>query len=257
MRIDVLFRPDDLQRFQVAGRSAVVIDILRATTTMVTALYHGAKRIVPVALVNEAFQIKQDLSMAEPVLVGGERKGFPVEGFDLGNSPLEYTPEKVKGKTIILTTTNGTRALRLTAGKAPREVLVASLLNLSAVARHLILDGQDPFLVCAGEEGEMALEDVVGAGYLIREILRLAKEGLLRDEIVLNDPAVASLKLSEVYATPKEAFLASRHGKELVYKGFTADLDFCSRLNLAADLLVELRGLFLYAGKKSKPGAGA
>ena len=172
MKIDAILSPAELPA--LAGRdlrdtACVVFDVLRATSTFVTALHHGAKAVIPVAEISEALALRQK----QPgVLLGGERDGVKIRAgqtgggdFDLGNSPREYTPEMVRGKTIVSTTTNGTRALRACAGA--KTVLAASFLNLTVTARFLRqLQPVELLLVCAGTRENMADEDVLAAGAL-------------------------------------------------------------------------------------------
>jgi 2-phosphosulfolactate phosphatase len=172
MKIEVVLTPAELPA--LAGRNlrnttCVVFDVLRATSAFVTALRNGAKAVVPVSEIAEALALRQK---QPDVLLGGERGGVTIRAaqtggidFDLGNSPREYTPEKVRGKTIISTTTNGTRALRACAGA--KTVLAASFLNLAATAKFIKkLPPAQVLLVCAGTHEDTALEDVLAAGML-------------------------------------------------------------------------------------------
>lgn len=175
----------------------VVFDVLRATSTFVTALHHGAKAIIPVSEIAEAVAIRK----SQPgVLLGGERDGIRIsaEGidFDLGNSPREYTPEKIRGKTIVSTTTNGTRALRACVGA--KTILAASFLNLTATAEFLRQKNfTDILLVCAGTRENKADEDVLAAGALI--------ELLIRDETIISDSA----KIARIFYAESKSNLAA------------------------------------------------
>lgn len=149
-----------------AGGIAIVIDVLRASTTIATALTHGAARVVPVAAIDDARRMAAEL---QPVaLLGGERGGVRLPGFDLGNSPLEYSAARVTGRTVVITTTNGTAALA--ASRGAREILVGAIVNRTAVAeaiRRLARDGDDVHLVCAGTDGLVSAEDVLAAGAIL------------------------------------------------------------------------------------------
>ena len=170
--LEVFFTPAEfatLPQRDLSGTVCVVFDVLRATSTIVTALANGAAAIIPVAEIPEALALKR----ARPeLLLGGEREGVRIRAdltggveFDLGNSPREFTPEKVQGRTIVLTTTNGSRALRACAGA--KEVLAGSFLNLKATAEHLrALPPANLLLVCSGTFDQAAFEDVLGAGAL-------------------------------------------------------------------------------------------
>lgn len=175
-RIEVIFSPAEfpaLAQRDLRRSACVVIDILRASTTMVTALGNGAEAIIPVVEISEALALRQQ---HPEVLLAGERKGVRIRGdltggtdFDLGNSPREYTPARVRGKTIVMTTTNGTRALRACAGAA--NTLVGSFLNLRATC-HWLLDHrpEELILVCSGTYEEPALEDVLAAGAICERL---------------------------------------------------------------------------------------
>lgn len=141
-----LFEPEEFR-----GGVAVILDILRASTTIVHALAHGAARVIPTGEIAEARRVAGGLPVGS-VLLGGEREGLQIEGFDLDNSPFAYTPELVKGRTIVFTTTNGTRAL-LRSDRADR-VLIGSFVNLQAVVDDLAQEDRPVHLVCAGDKGE-------------------------------------------------------------------------------------------------------
>ncbi len=175
--LEVILSPAELPALakrDLRNVTCVVFDVLRATSTFVTALHHGAKAIVPVAEIAEALALHRK---QPDVLLGGERDGVKIRAaqaggidFDLGNSPREYTPEKVRGRTIVSTTTNGTRALRACAGA--QTVLAASFLNLSATAKFIRqLRPAKILLVCAGTRENIATEDVLAAGALAEMLL--------------------------------------------------------------------------------------
>jgi 2-phosphosulfolactate phosphatase len=177
MKLKVILSPAELPAFakrDLREATCVVFDVLRATSTFVTALHHGAKAIVPVSEIAEAVALRRK---QPDVLLGGERDGVRIRAaqtggidFDLGNSPREYTPNKVRGKTIVSTTTNGTRALRACAGA--QTVLAASFLNLTATARAVErLQSSSLVLVCAGTRENIATEDVLAAGALSELLL--------------------------------------------------------------------------------------
>jgi len=172
MKIDTILSPAELpalERRDLSGAVCVVFDILRATSSMVAALHHGAQAVIPVSEIPEAVARRQQ---HPEVLLAGEREGLRIRGaqsggvdFDFGNSPREFAPEKVRGKTIVSTTTNGTRALR--AGAGAKLVLAASFLNLAATARFLNqAPAEELLLICAGTGEGVALEDVLAAGAL-------------------------------------------------------------------------------------------
>ncbi len=173
MKIETILTPAELpvlaQR-NLRATACVVFDVLRATSTFVTALHHGAQAIIPVSEISEALEIQRSEvrgQRSEAILLGGERNGIRISAdgidFELGNSPRDYTPERVRGKTIVSTTTNGTRALRACA--RAKTVLAASFLNLTATAEFLRGENEI-LLVCAGTGDGIADEDVLAAGAL-------------------------------------------------------------------------------------------
>lgn len=161
--INVHLLPDLVESQQLAGRTVVVIDVLRATTTIAHALSAGAGEITPCLSVTEARRLAQE--QGDDVLLGGERDGLKIDGFDLGNSPLEYTAEKVAGRKIIFTTTNGTRAMNHARGAA--RVLLGSFVNLSAVCDALPSHVE---LLCAGTHGKVSRDDALVAGAMVAKL---------------------------------------------------------------------------------------
>jgi 2-phosphosulfolactate phosphatase len=192
--------------------ACVVIDVIRATSTIVTALARGATGVQPVASVAEAEVLKEQNRGA---LLAGERGGKPLPGFDLGNSPHEMTSGRVKGRRIILTTTNGTQALAACQGA--RAIVTASLLNLGAVAARLREMGPPWLILCAGYEGQFGLDDAIVAGALA---------GALD-----QDHAMVSLYHS-VRNDLAAALLGSCAGQELRKIGMENDVPFCAQINL-------------------------
>jgi 2-phosphosulfolactate phosphatase len=155
--------PRDVAEDDLAGSAVIVIDLLRATSTICQAIASGASEVIPCLEIDEALAAAEAAGRSSVVL-GGERKGGKIPGFDLGNSPVEYTPDAVRGKTVIITTTNGTRALHH-ARKAKR-VLVGSFLNLSAVVASIESEARVDIL-CAGTDGHKTREDVLAAGAIM------------------------------------------------------------------------------------------
>lgn len=161
--VDVCLSPDLMHLYDLGSKSIVVVDILRATSCMTTAFAFGVKSITPFAGLEECRAMK-----AKGFFTAGERNGEKVEGFDLGNSPFEYMDNKLKGKDIAFTTTNGTQAIEKS--KGAKEIIIGSFLNLSSVAQHLIQNENDILIVCAGWKGRVNLEDTLFAGALIEKL---------------------------------------------------------------------------------------
>ncbi len=220
-----LVRPEKL-----AGGVAVVVDVLRATTTMIHALAVGCCAVRPCAEVEEARRLAGSLPAGKAIL-GGERDGKPLPGFDLGNSPQEYTSAVCRGRTLVLTTTNGTRAL-LHAASAQR-VLVAAFVNFSAVCEQLHAEPRPIHIVCAGHAGGVALEDTLLAGALV---------DCLHDRIArMNDGARLAWDCFEHHGKVLEGALAvGEGGVGLSALGYDDDIRAAARVDVFA-LVPELR----------------
>jgi 2-phosphosulfolactate phosphatase len=222
MRVDVFFSPAVVDEPSVEGRTAVIIDVIRATSCVVEALANGARGIFPTELPEEAVKLASSLGR-EDTLLCGERRGLKIEGFDLGNSPREFVPERVKGKQLVMTTSNGTRAFL--AAEDAQQVLAASFLNLSAVVEALA-GVEDLVMVCAGKENRFSLDDALCAGILLKKLREQSER-----EMILNDAARVVLELAGTYE-PTEAFLRStRAGESLAEIGMEGDLAFCATLD--------------------------
>ena len=210
MRVDVAFTPDE------AGEAptGIVIDVIRATSTICQALASGYERVFCTAEVEEAKALRE--ALGEGVL-GGERKAVRIPGFDLGNSPREYV--EPAGATLILSTTNGTRAV-VAAGERCERVVVASLLNLAAVVEAARDAGKDAVVVCAGVQGTLALDDAYVAGRIV-ELLGWAR----------TDAAEAAVRLAATWSGAEEAFRASKSGRNLMENApeLEEDIPFCAR----------------------------
>jgi len=209
----------------LSNRVIVVIDILRATSVIVQAMSQGAKEIIPVKTVEEAFQLAKTLPPST-TLLGGERDSRKIEGFDLGNSPREYQAETVKGKRLILTTTNGTRAFH--AVSSGKEVLVGSFFNISAVAGRCFEMDRDLLIYPSGDEGDFSLEDTVCGGMLIDRIMKKSNQSFR-----LTDASLSAHILYQRFETSLiESFYLSHHGKDLVDRGFEEDLPHCAQVDM-------------------------
>jgi 2-phosphosulfolactate phosphatase len=224
MNIHIQLLPLPIPPGLLSSRVVVVIDILRATSVMVQAMSHGAGEIIPVETVEKAFQLAKTFA-PNTMLLGGERESKKIEGFDLGNSPREYQGEKVRGKRLILTTTNGTKAFHaVTSGK---KVLVGSFFNISAVVERCFELNQDLFIYPSGDEGNFSLEDTVCGGMLIDRII---KKG--RGSFTLTDASrSAHILFQRFEANIVESFYLSQHGRDLVDQGFEEDLPYCAQVD--------------------------
>lgn len=228
MRVDVVFGPPQLAPALIAGRVVAIIDVLRASTTIAVALANGAKNVIPFESSDDVVSRSKDFERSAAKLAG-ERKMLAIPGFDLGNSPVQFTREEIEGKTVLFTTTNGTGALVAAQSSGPRDVLVAAYVNFSAVLamlRAAARGGTDVTLLCAGREREFSLEDAACAGRYARHISkRLAN-------VELNDAARAAMLVDGKYRDNLRALFAdSAHGVALAEAGFGADLELCARID--------------------------
>ncbi|MDE2320665.1 MAG: 2-phosphosulfolactate phosphatase [candidate division NC10 bacterium] len=224
MIIDVAFsRLDPTCRF-ASGRAVAVIDVIRATTTITMALHHGCAGVIPVRTLSEAGAVAKRLGGG--VLLAGEREADRAVGFELGNSPAEYGRDRVKGKVVVLTTTNGTRAFQVVPGA--QAIIACSFLNVSAAARRLTDTGLDILIVCAGQHGRFCLEDAVGSGMLIDRVLSISERAC-----ELSDSARAVHQLFATYRNDLLGMLrVCEWGRDIIQKGFGADLEICAQTDL-------------------------
>jgi len=218
MKVDVFAVYTEISERDLRDRTVVVIDLLRATTTMATAMTNGAKKIIPVADVEDAIALSRTLDKKEALLCG-ERNALPLPGFDLGNSPLEYTREAVEGKTVVITTTNGAYALN--AVKNADRVYLGALANRSALVRKLVELGTDVCIVCAGTKERFSADDVYTAGAVINGLRALGAN------IEANDLGVVAELLYVSDYGNLNAIRSTHHYNVLMGIGLEADLQFC------------------------------
>ena len=226
MRIDVLFGVQQLTPQDVQGRVVAVIDVLRASTTIAAALMNGARTIIPMESPDDVVTRSKQFERGE-ILLAGERRMKKMDGFDLGNSPLEHTREAVEGQTVLLTTTNGTKALLAVQGA--RDVVVASYVNLTAVSamlRGAVRGGADLTLVCAGQDRQFALEDAACAGRYVHSVSKRLSG------LDVNDAALAASLIDRKYGDNlMRLFNTAAHGRALAAAGFGADLIACAAVD--------------------------
>jgi len=221
MRVELHFTPHQIDELTLREKTVVTVDVLRASTTIITALSHGAKEIIPVATVESAVKIGGNL-FGDVTLRGGERNGRIIEGFNLGNSPLEYTEERVKGKSIVFSSTNG--SLAMSRARYAKELAVLGFVNMSTVVEFLRQQPRDFFVLCAGNNGMFSMEDSVCAGMLIHRLSDAKGTGL-----ELSDGARAALTLYKgVGRSLVKMIKSSDHGTFLESIGFGADLPVCA-----------------------------
>lgn len=222
---------------QFAGTTAVVIDVLRATTTITHALAAGAKDVIPCLDIENAQQ--SAATFGASAILGGERGGERIAGFDLGNSPEEYTSEKLRGKTLVFTTTNGTRAMQH--ARLARRLLLAAFVNLSALCRELG-DTERVAILCAGTDGQITREDTLLAGAIADELLH-APEGTryeLNDQAEIAADAWRALMRDIAAGVPLASHLRSSLGaRNLIELGLERDIDIAAQID-QFDIVPEL-----------------
>lgn len=221
MQVQVISSVNEASSARFHHKTAIIIDVLRATSTIVTAIAAGASCIIPAETVMEARALQRPGD-----LLGGERFCRKIAGFDVGNSPEEYTEQAVAGKRIILTTTNGTRAIH----KSMRadHVLTASLLNAEACARAAIELRRDVVILCAGSHDEFAIEDGLCAGLVLDRL-----QGLSHFAIEMDDFGCAMLALYRNRSTQvKETIMNGMTGKKLIKLGMRKDIEACSAIDI-------------------------
>ena len=211
---------------ELAGHTTVVVDVLRASTTIATALAAGAMAIVPCLEVAEARQLASERPGS---LLGGERGGQRIQGFDLGNSPADYSAERVGGKTIVFTTTNGTRAITRCTGA--HRVLIGSLVNRAAICEAV--NGEERVdVLCAGTNGEISLDDALAAGAIVQQLLLGSRDWQPNDVATLCLDAWRSEVRDEADSRQIVAALAkSRGGRKLIRLGMDDDLAWAAELD--------------------------
>lgn len=224
--LNVCLTPALLPLFSVEDYIVVVIDIFRATSSICYGIENGAEAIIPVSQVEECAAYREK---GLDYLLAAERDGSVVEGFDFGNSPFSYTKEKVAGKTIVLTTTNGTHALHLS--RSAKKIAIGSFLNLTALSSWLNTQNENVLLVCAGWKNNFNLEDTLFAGAVIEQ---------LKDKgFVLDDAAIAANDLFQVGKSDINEYLKkTSHGERLKKLGIEKDIEFCLQVDLTTAIPV-------------------
>jgi 2-phosphosulfolactate phosphatase len=219
MRIETHFTVPEVDVGTLAGATVVVIDVVRATTTIIEALANGAQGIYPTHSTEDAVRLASSLGR-EDTLLCGERRGRKVEGFDLGNSPGEFAAEVVGGMKLVMSTTNGTKALVV--GEEGLRVLPCAFTNLGAVAREVAGD-EHVVIVCAGHDDRFSLDDALCAGYLIQRIA-----AALEGELMLDDAARAASALASARKPTRRFLGLTTAGAALREIGLGQDLEICA-----------------------------
>lgn len=219
MKIEVCYTPQAYNMFHKDDAIVVVIDVFRATSAIVTAFYNGVNKMIPVSTVQEAKEYQANGFMA-----AAERDGEMIEGFELGNSPFGYMNNKVKGKTIAITTTNGTQAIE--ASRKASKIIIGSFLNLNVICDYLMTQKKDIILLCAGWKNKFNLEDTLFAGAIVEKLMTAS-------EFEIDcDSALASRHLYNLAKDDLYTFLeTSSHRNRLAKLDLERDIKYCLTLN--------------------------
>lgn len=219
MKVDIIFTADEVSQEKTEGKICVVIDVLRATSVMITALHNGAEKIFPF---KDIKTIQERCENLKNIIKCGERNALKIDGFDLGNSPLEFTKEKVFGKDIYMSTTNGTKAVENSL--SAEKIIICSFLNIKSVSEKLLEYKKDVVIVCAGTNGKFSLDDTLCAGLIIKEMQK-------HTEIQMNDVLLAAVRISESHENIKDILKGSTHYERLLSLGFEKDMEHIFSLN--------------------------
>lgn len=220
MKIDMIICGDYVTTEAVRNATVIVVDVLRATSVIITALSNGAKSVVPVTSVEEALSTKKKL---ESVVLGGERRAQKIEGFDLSNSPLEYKSEVIHDRNVVITTTNGTKAI--SKSSAANKVYIGALINAKAVSSKAVKNEKDIIIVNAGTNGVFSMDDFITGGAIIDEILS-------EQEYELTDIAKTALVIYRSHKDIKSYVKGAAHYQILVDLGLEEDIDYCLQKDL-------------------------
>ncbi|MET1057210.1 MAG: 2-phosphosulfolactate phosphatase [Pedobacter sp.] len=217
-KIEVCLTPALIDLYAIEDSIVVVIDILRATSSIVYGIDNGAEAIIPVA------QVEDCLTYADRgYLLAAERNGEVVKGYNFGNSPFSYTADKVAGKTVVLTTTNGTKALHL--ARKASQVVIGSFLNLQPLCDWLKTQDKDVLLLCAGWKDQFNLEDTLFAGAVVQQLRNLFT--------AFDDAGVAAEDLYEMAKSDLRAYVGkSAHGHRMMALNIEEDIKFCLQLDI-------------------------
>lgn len=221
-KIEVSFSPETYDVYKGQNQIVVVTDILRATSAICTALHNGAKEVIPVSTIEEARSYK-----SKGYLVGAERNGEKIEEFDFGNSPYSYMDESIRDKSIVLTTTNGTKAINL--AKSSYQVIVGAFTNFNATVDYLAAQNKDILVLCSGWKGRFNLEDTMYAGAIVKA---LAEKGMLDLQSEVDDSALSAMYLYNVAKDDPYKFLInSSHRRRLKNLNLKEDVRYCLSMN--------------------------
>lgn len=223
MKVDIIISADDIIESKIEGKVVVVIDMFRATSVIVTALNNGCKEVRPYLTIEETIESAKILNREDYVL-GGERKAVKIEGFDLSNSPLEYTRDIVKGKSVLMTTTNGTRTL--TKSTSAERILIAAMINAKAVAEKLLDINKDVVIINAGTNGNFSMDDYICSGYIINEMLKS------RSNLDITDIAKTANLIYESHPDIISYVKEATHYSVMKSLELDKDIEYCTKKSI-------------------------
>lgn len=221
MKIDLIISAAQINNEIIKDKTVVVIDVLRATSVIITAISNGCKEVIPVVTTEEAFAIKEKNAHC---LLAGERNAIKVPGFDLSNSPFDYTKEKVLNKTLVLSTTNGTKAIK--GCTSARNLLIGGIINGQAVSERVLELNNDLVLVNAGTYGSFSIDDFICSGYIIHLLKNKVKE------LILTDIAKTALYIYEQNSSIIEFVKNAAHYERMAALDLISDLHYCCSKNI-------------------------
>ncbi len=225
--IQVVFIPQLLQPQQLANGTTVVVDVLRATTTIIAAIANGARQVIPAGTIPAALELRN--TRQKTLVLGGERGGVIIPGFDHGNSPLEFTPEVIADRTLVLCTTNGTVAMEHC--RDCPKILIGAFVNLSAIATHLA-ESHHQQILCSGTNGVITSEDVLFAGALTEKLIAADPNATLNDQAQIALGWWRDATQTMENGTPLHLLLAQgAGGRNLMKLGYHQDIQFCARID--------------------------
>jgi len=223
MKIDVIISAEDIHDSKIKDKIVVVIDIFRATSVIITALNNGCKEVIPYLTIEETLESAKKLNREDYVL-GGERKAVKIKGFDLSNSPLEYTDELIRNKIVLFTTTNGTRTL--TKSVSAKRVFIAAMINSESVARKLLKINEDVVIINAGTNGNFSMDDFICSGYIINEMLKY------NEDMELTDIAKTANMIYEENFDIISYVRKATHYSVMKSLKLDADIEYCIRKSI-------------------------
>ncbi|MCY6960139.1 2-phosphosulfolactate phosphatase family protein [Clostridium brassicae] len=221
MNIDIIISSEDIKEEKIKGKTIVIIDMLRATSVIVTALYNGCKEVIPVIDIEEARDVVKN--EREKYVLGGERKALKIEGFDFSNSPLEYLDGSAKGKILVMTTSNGTKAINRSI--SAERMLIGAMINASSVAKKVVEVGNDVVIINSGTNGEFSIDDFLCSGYIIECILKEIK-------VDMSDIAITANYMYKQNEDLITFIKNAKHYNILLELGLQKDLEYCCRKDI-------------------------